>query len=481
MAFNFNGNTPKKILYGSANVAKLIYNNVVVWVQKFLSTVTGNTPLTLERATEDNIEEANLYGKCEQRNLPSEYTQVEYVTNTTSTLIDTGLQFDFSKNYEIELKVRGTEDSWYILQARKLQSAAISGITGSFTNNTILLAFNGTSINAKKIIRVTGNIYYIKATINNGNLTLYVKDETAGTEETVTGTYTPITSQSANICLFGNLAGQYVSINSDVYFARIKEDDNCIMDYVPCRQVATAGFYDKASNTFKTTTGLSTGANVVPTPDNPMPIHCNNGELKVNQQGQVYADGTQETITLTHNNTAIDTATVENLLAIDTYKDVQDLISGSVTRNVGILVLDGSENWEIGLSGFKCSGAVLDNAYSSTTPACYCTHFVGVGPNKGASALKDYEIKVGFTEPQQYYHTLFLNTPDFTHDSTGLANLKQWLATQYANGTPVIIVYPLAESTTSSVTSQDLECQEGTNIVSSNKGSRGMEVTYYRN
>lgn len=37
MAFNINGNTPKKILYNGSNVAKLIYNNIVVWSEQTFS------------------------------------------------------------------------------------------------------------------------------------------------------------------------------------------------------------------------------------------------------------------------------------------------------------------------------------------------------------------------------------------------------------------------------------------------------------
>ncbi len=195
----------------------------------------------------------NVYG------LPSGYTQVDYVTNTAQTMINTGVRFDFSKNYEIELKASGVTGSWYILQAREFSGAPISGVSGSMTGNKIGLNFNGTYIQASETSRVIGHIYYIKGTINNGNLTLYVKDETAGTEETATGTYTVTTGQSVDTGLFGNTGGNYVAIDSNVYFARIKEDGNYIMDYVPCKQGTTAGFYDKVSNTFKTATGLSAG------------------------------------------------------------------------------------------------------------------------------------------------------------------------------------------------------------------------------
>lgn len=259
--------------------------------------VRGQSPLNLPYAIADSLhyvkafggtellpktylDTVTLSGGCEQRNLPAEYTQVNYVTNTAQTIINTGVRFDFSKNYEIELKASGVTGPWYILQARESSGSPISGISGSSTGNVIGVNFNGTYVAASQISRVFGHIYYVKGTINNGNMTLYVKDETAGTEETVTGPYTPITGQSVDIGLFGNTGGNYVAINSDVYFARIKENDTVVMDYVPARQSATAGFYDKVSGTFKTASNLVADGNAVPTPDTPMDIVSNNGVLR---------------------------------------------------------------------------------------------------------------------------------------------------------------------------------------------------------
>jgi hypothetical protein len=42
---------------------------------------------------------------------------------------------------------------------------------------------------------------------------------------------------------------------------------------------------------------------------------------------------------------------------------------------------------------------------------------------------------------------------------------KSWLADQYAAGTPVIIVYPLATPTTESVAGQTLQVTDGDNVL----------------
>lgn len=301
------------LLFGKAqsddvdNATLVIYRrNILRWsaLGGYLDIIVkGVSPISLPDAIADSLEYLKAFGGTEQRNIPAEYTQVNYVTNTAQTLVDTGVKIDFSKNYEIELKVRGVVGSWYIFQAKETSGTEVWGISGSTSGQTIRLAFGTAASVTSQITRVDGHIYYIKATINNGNLTLYVKDETAGTEDTATGTYTVTTGQSANMCLLGNLTGQYVGINSDVYFARIKEDGVAVMDYVPCRQVATAGFYDKVSNSFKTTTNLVADGNTVPTPDTPMDIVSNNGVLKARHQSglplgytlldYIESDGTQ--------------------------------------------------------------------------------------------------------------------------------------------------------------------------------------------
>lgn len=90
MAFNFNGNTPKKILYNGLNVAKLVYNGVVVWMSKVLATISGILPLNLRNCTGDDLMDYKIYGNTDEV-LPRGYTQVEYLESTGTQYIDTGI------------------------------------------------------------------------------------------------------------------------------------------------------------------------------------------------------------------------------------------------------------------------------------------------------------------------------------------------------------------------------------------------------
>jgi len=622
--------------------------------------VRGTDYIALPDAIAGSLAYVKAFGGTYQGNIPQQYTQVNYVTNQASTVLDTGIIIDKSKSYEFELRVRGVTGAWYVFQNRDGGSESIFGISGSSSGQTISLGWDGVSLTSG-ISRTNGNIYYIKATIDaaNGTKTLYVKNETANTEDTVTDSYTAGSGLLVTgVGLWGNLgsASQKVGINSDVYMARIKEDGITVMDYVPCRQVATAGFYDNVSKSFKTTTDIVADGNTEPTPDAPMDIVSNNGVLKARQQSglplgytlleyvshsgsgvglqiagfndatseihmgwktdtasvssnyqavftvwtdnqhnswrmltyltntekyyvygnskspatasdvaldtwhdlvcksgqfiidnttynttvssdltvstktmtiggsqlenyykyvkikrqgewianfvpakrksdgraglydlinnrfigsstftagpevsdpvEVYADGTVETIEDTIGNTA----TAEMLLKVGDYQDVQSIIDGVVTRNVGVKVLDGTENFET---------ATATNCYSLTNTlgtgnfadrTIVCSHFANTPtmPSTGDRQGLAFIVNKG---PE--YTIAFGATTQFSTQ----ALWKQWLADQYAAGTPVIVIYPLATPTTESVTGQTLQVTDGDNTLEITQASlTGLEL-----
>jgi len=246
--------------------------------------VRGTSPLSLPDAVANSLQYVKAFGGTYQGNIPQAYTQVNYVTNTAQTAVNTGIMIDFAKNYEFEVECRATNNSWYILQSRTGLTGNITGISGATSGNTITLVVGNVTACTSAITRTVGNKLYVKATLNNGTATLYVKDETANTDDTQTGSYgVSQPNPTAPVYLLGNAGGQYVQVNNDIYMMRIKENGVVVADYIPCRQSANAGFYDKASGTFKqalTPANLTADGNTVPTPDAPMDIVCNNGVLK---------------------------------------------------------------------------------------------------------------------------------------------------------------------------------------------------------
>ena len=164
------------------------------------------------------------------------------------------------------------------------------------------------------------------------------------------------------------------------------------------------------------------------------------------------------------------------MLSIGDYQDTQEVISGSVTRKVGTMILDGTEDWVNYSSG---NGVFyFDSDATFGLPSnCLCTHYNGVESPVGASTMPYNSIKCGFATDVRYNHRVYLRGAA----DTSLEDLTTFLATQYANGTPVILLYPLATPTTETVTAQPLNIQQGTNIVEVTEASLNdleIEVKY---
>ena len=137
------------------------------------------------------------------------------------------------------------------------------------------------------------------------------------------------------------------------------------------------------------------------------------------------------------------------LLSIGDYTDTQEILTGAVTRKVGVLVLDGTENWVKGTSFYAdMSLNALQSAHS-----CICNYYVGKSTD---SYTADSDtVQVGYSVGSLTYWNRIYITANRTAYATA-NDFKTFLAQQCANGTPVIIVYPLATETTETVTGQTL-------------------------
>ena len=555
----------------------------------------GPSPLLLPDAIADSLTYVKAFGGTGQGGVPSGYTLLNGVANGSGTYIDTGIT-PAVDDVEIEIRVKPTTGSWYILQSRA-SGGTIWGISGSSSGATILLGWGGVgSLCQSSIIRDPTHTYYVKATMNNGNATLYVKDETDNTEDTKTATYTSAVP-SLPFWLYGNQNSDRVNSGNTVYMARIKVGGVTVMDYVPALNPSTVvGFYDKTTGNFKVSDAgtLTADQTIVPTPTTPIDIVCNNGALKytpnlldmaaenivlgkyINNSGVVtdsgpnfynskyipvvagetytwstsssigylsvmeydgnyvfkkrtlfsnagtsgsltlgsdtafvligsnmdgsdvtldkiaavdwqfekgssataykpysptgiYTDGTVETIKDSLNNTA----TAEMLLKVGDYQDVQSILDGVITRNVGIKVLDGTEDWAFRNQSLSLFYATIADTYFNDSQANHLalsTHFLGVEVNN--TNMPDNSCKcaslTGTNSLQMFVKSTNFAAPE---------DIKSWVAAQYAAGTPVIVIYPLAEPTTESVTGQTLQVTDGDNTLEITQASlSGLEL-----
>ena len=166
--------------------------------------------------------------------------------------------------------------------------------------------------------------------------------------------------------------------------------------------------------------------------------------------------------------------TPEDLLKLSDYQDVQNVLDGVVTRNVGIKVLDGTESWTRYGTG-KFAMPLIGSKKQDRQEAPFATHFVGTSHNN--VPVKDGYMSVFNGSIAPTSGTLGINyqaTPELTQ-------FKQWLADQYAAGTPVIVVYPLADTVEETIESRDVFITSGTNTIERNSeyvSSDGITVKY---
>lgn len=186
---------------------------------------------------------------------------------------------------------------------------------------------------------------------------------------------------------------------------------------------------------------------------------CVNGLMSAFRAfGEVYIDGTPEVLTVS-DGTNTQTASVSDLFAVGDYKDEQDIISGLVTRKCRAKVLDGTESYTKASSGdtvrFRLNNVsdLITGSGMGRIPAIF-SHF------QDLSSTSSQSLGGAFAFPGRVIYFI----P--TDQTLELNEWKSWLAAQYAAGTPVIILYPLAQETTESVTPQELHSYEGDTTVS---------------
>lgn len=191
-----------------------------------------------------------------------------------------------------------------------------------------------------------------------------------------------------------------------------------------------------------------------PTPDNPVDIVCNNGVIgwdSVNQE--IIVTGNTETVT---DSLGI-TATAEMLLGMGEYSDIQDVLSGEIERKINLMVFDGTESWMRSPTGstVRFSLGLTESAVPTavTRGNILSTHFKNIGN------VITQDVGGAFISQQR---TLFL-IPEQT--ITTVQELKNWLAQQYSNGTPVMVMYPLADARSEAVGTQTLNVTNDTNII----------------
>lgn len=357
--------------------------------------------------------------------LPSGYTALEYIeSDGKSGYVDTGIVID-SIPVDVEVDVQfndanasSPEMAWgYMDNTNNLPRWGFGVYSSKWLGSPNATASIGTPDTDRHnvILRVLRNSR--GEAVYNGDIDgneLYPSNS-LGNEAIYLSNTLPIYLFARN-----NRSGASNFGNCKIYGFKVTQDGVLIHDLVPCKNNEDVlGFYDVIAQAFYAGVGTLAGGDTM---------------YKV-----------------------ISKASAEMLLGVGDYADRQDIISGAITRKVGIRVFDGSESsWYLSMSGevyrYRYKFEEEDNAYyeSGRGTDMLCTHFKVLASGSAAGGA--------FLNGSSNSEYLFM-IPD--QSITTLEGFRQWLHREYAKGTPVIVVYPLATETTESVAPQTLTNPKG--------------------
>lgn len=153
-------------------------------------------------------------------------------------------------------------------------------------------------------------------------------------------------------------------------------------------------------------------------------------------------------------------ASNQPLLGVGAFKDTQELIAGVVNRKVGVTILDGTE--DVGTSNSAYTIGISAKIRTKTT--LLCTHFKY--STATSSALANNTI-ISFAS----------QNVGFRNDACAdVESFRQFLAREYAKGTPVTIVYPLVNESNEQVTGQAISNPKGTVVIMRDAEVSGLDM-----
>lgn len=443
-------------------VKRITQGSAVLWQAAYDAIVSGVSPLSLPSAVQEAIVYLKQLGVCGQNGTPTPSVPVDiYCNNGALKAVDDELPVGYRRIASITFG-----GSTYYDTGEKLYGSDIVTITiADFVSNgqNLFGCYSGTGsddINFSMYIygTATGQAYW------RYGQTLYRPVLGGTTERTIsfgaggtTGFKTDVTYNAVEFETTSNARiGALPNSSSSKYDGTIKGTITIgtRLKYIPCIRISDGaiGYYETVKGVFIEPQGTAPVAGA---------YDCSHLVVKV--------VGTPEVLTIGQQ-----TASAQDLLAVGDYKDEQDIISGNVTHRVGIKVFDGTELYSSMSYGYATEEL---SGFANESFAPLCTHFMG---KTTASAATD-TIRLYFTSggvPRTYF---FVDKA--VDDFSTVDKFTAWLASQYAAGTPVIVVYPLATATTESVTAQSLNTVEGDNVISvtAEVSNIPLEVKYKRN
>lgn len=365
-----------------------------------------------------------------------DYTFLEYIEATGTQYIETGLS---------------GPARWVGAGQGTSQDSGSKCILSALTNSAnVYLA-------SRYAAAAAGQYWTINATTTSQTPTLsYAEYDIDFQEDLFTGTINGESVSRSNSLTFttwtigtafGAGTAQYPFVGN-IYRQQAYQNNVLVGDFMPAIRNSdnAVGMYDTVSGTFFTNAG--TGVFIAGTP---------------------LGDG--EVLKLTPSN---DTAGVANLFKIASDADTQEILTGAIKHKIGIRVLDGTEDWVKGVNSIYLDlGADIK---TNVVDSSVCSHYQY--STETAQNMPDGTFKIGSGDNTDRLLIKIIPLP------TNVSTYKTWLAAQYAAGTPVIVIVPLAtEYTEPAPVAQTMNVVAGDNtldIVQAGLPDLTLSATYMK-
>ena len=265
-----------------------------------------------------------------QRNIPSEYTQVDYIESSGTQYIDIGKKAGSTTKFEIKFQMN-------------IASAQYDSAFGSRDDNNFFI--NNGNANTNMFYWYNNSYVVLGDFSNDYNIVTYdvpnsiIKNynETSKTELTNNVTFTVF--PDLNIYLFArNQSGTpvYASNGMKLWHCKMYENNVLTMELIPCYRNSDnkVGMYDIVRNKFYTNTGtedFTYGGIATPTPSTPQDIHTISGDNSVVVEGKnLFSE--DNFITAMNPNILVSKTTIDNEEVL--YVDAQNTTAKTYKPNL---------------------------------------------------------------------------------------------------------------------------------------------------
>ena len=276
-------------------------------------------------------------------------------------------------------------------------------LTGSYTSANFIIVHFGTvaELEGKKF-----KISYKHTPYQGSNISL-IYTQADGSERSESIGSNPVSSANAgnrtNVSLkilTPDTTGSHVFVFDDIQI----EEGSTATEYTPYNPLCAT--CDGQIENYVSATG-TVAQNGKPSPTNPIePVFYKQGDMVLRKVGN--------------------------------YADSYDANTGKITRRVGVKVFNGTENWA-NQSETRYYLNLADCLRDAGEFSVLSSHFKGISTSTGWASVRPGQVKKGLHD----------NTFAFNLENClTVQDFKQYLAAQYAAGTPVAVYYPLATETT---------------------------------